>query len=327
MVEQLRQRFGMAALAYATVCVVWGSTYLAIRVGVQDLPPALFASFRFLTAGVILFAITRVARQRLPARGADWGTHIGAGILMLGVAAGMVFWAEQFVDSGVTAIFIVTVSLWMALFDAVIPGSRARVTWLQAVGLFVGLTGTVLLVGADLEELRRADWRGPIALTSASAFWAIGSILLQRRPSASGPYVNSSIHMVAGGVFLLLIGTIRGEWAVLSFTPAGVGALVYLITFGSIVGFTAYVYVLQHWPATVAGTYVYVNTVVAVFLGWLILSEPVTARTFVSMAVILAAVVWVKKGERAGWREGGPGEQPRPTGPSVRRSAEKGVAA
>lgn len=295
-----------ALAAYLILCVVWGSTYLAIRIGVQQLPPALLAGIRFLIAGVLLLSIARVLRRPLPTRARDWRTNVIVGLLLLVGGNGLVVWAEQYVASGIASIFVVTVSLWLALFDALIPGSRARPTAAQFAGLLVGLLGTILLVGTDLEELRHADWRGPIALTLAAALWSLGSIVSQRRPvETGGPYVNSALQQLAGGVGLLIIATVAGEWTDLRFSWAGFGAVAYLIVFGSIVGFTAYVYVLRHLSATVAGTYAYANTVVAVFLGWLVLDEPVTTRTLVAMAIVIGAVVWVK-------------QTGRPLGPPVR---------
>ena len=286
---------GLALGSYAIVSVLWGSTYLAIRIGVQHLPPALMGAFRFLAAGSVLLTIALIMGARPPRKAADWRTNAVVGLLLLCVANGLVIWAEQFVHAGVAAIFVVTVSLWMALFDAIIPGSKARATAVQAVGLLVGFVGTLLLVGADLESLLRADWRGPIALTGASAAWALGSVYAQRRPTSGSPYLNAALQMLVGGIGLVVAGSLRGEWKSLSFSWAGAGAVAYLATFGSIVAFTAYVYVLRRWPATVVGTYVYVNTVVAVLLGWLILAEPITVRTVLSMAIVMSAVLAVRR--------------------------------
>jgi drug/metabolite transporter (DMT)-like permease len=266
---------------------------------VQHLPPALMGAFRFLAAGTVLLAVALLLGQRLPRRAVDWRTNAIVGVLLLGIANGLVIWSEQFVHSGVAAIFVVTVSLWMALFDAVIPGSAARPTLAQVLGLLAGFAGTLVLVGEDLHALRAADWRGPLALTAASAVWALGSVYSQRRPTTgSNWYVNSALQMLAGGLALTLAGTLRGEWATLEFNWAGVGAVAYLTVFGSIVGFTAYIYVLRHWPATVAGTYVYLNTMMAVFLGWLVLGEPVTDRTTFAMVVVMAAVMIVRRSGR-----------------------------
>jgi drug/metabolite transporter (DMT)-like permease len=280
--------------AYVVLCIVWGSTYLAIRVGVGELPPALFAGIRFLIAGVLLLGAARVLRRPLPARPRDWATNIVVGVCLLFCGNGLVVWAEQFTPSGVAAIFVVTVTLWLALFDAVIPGSSARPTWRQVGGLLVGFLGTLLLVGDDLGALRDADWRGPIALTLAAAAWALGSVFSSRRPSEASPEVNSALQMLAGGVALTLLGSVLGEWGDLHLSARGVGALAYLVVFGSLVGYSSYVYVLRHMAPTVVGTYSYVNTVVAVLLGWAILREPITERTVLAMVIVLGSVAWVR---------------------------------
>lgn len=284
--------------AYSALCVVWGSTYLAIRIGVEVLPPGLFAGVRHLVAGALLFAIARRSRKDSPIGRTNLLRAAVVGLMLLFVANGLVVWAEQFVHSGPAAIFVVTVSLWMALFDALIPGSRARPTWWQGVGLLIGFVGCLLLVGASPDEFRTADWRGPLALLAASAAWALGSIYAQRRPITTGPYLTSSLQMLFGGAALVLLGSAIGEWSRVELSAQGLGALVYLIFFGSIIGFTSYLYVLRHMSATMAGTYVYANTVVAVLLGWLVLDEPVTGRTVLAMAMVLGAVLLVRVSQR-----------------------------
>lgn len=297
---------GLTLAAFVIVCVVWGSTYLAIRIGVQHLPPALMGAFRFLAAGTLLLGAALLMGQPLPRRAVDWRTNAVVGILLLGIANGLVIWSEQFVHSSVAAIFVVTVSLWLALFDTIIPGSAARPRAVQVAALLAGFAGTLILVGDDLQTLRGADWRGPLALTGASAVWALGSVYSQRRPTiGSSSYANSALQMLAGGLTLILAGTFRGEWATLEFTWEGTGAVVYLTLFGSMVGFTAYIYVLRHWPATVVGSYVYANTVVAVFLGWLVLGEPVTVRTIFAMVVVMTAVMVVRRTHRKPARPAG----------------------
>lgn len=284
--------------AYATLCIVWGSTYLAIRIGVAVMPPALFAGIRFLIAGTLLVVIARALRGPLRIRPRDLLTNVLVGLLLLFCGNGLVVWAEQFTPSGVAAIFVVTVTLWLALFDAVIPGSPARPTWRQVIGLLLGFAGTLLLVGGRLGALRDADWRGPLALTSGAAAWALGSVLSTRRPSEASPYLNAALQMLAGGAALALVGSVLGEWADVHLTARGLGALAYLVIFGSLVGYSSYVYVLRHLPPTVVGTSTYVNTVVAVILGWLILAEPITGRTVLSMLIVLGSVVWVRQTTR-----------------------------
>jgi drug/metabolite transporter (DMT)-like permease len=289
---------GRVAAAYVTLCIVWGSTYLAIRVGVAHYPPALFAGVRFLVAGGFLLGAALLLGRRLPRRRRDWATNALVGVCLLCCGNGLVVWAEQSTPSSVAAIIVVTVTLWLALFDAVIPGSAARPTWRQILGLLAGFGGTLLLVDADVSTLRDVDWRGPLALTVASAAWALGSVFSSRRPSEASPEINSALQMLAGGVALTVIGSSLGEWHGLRFSPAGVGALAYLVVFGSLVGYSSYVYVLRHMAPTVVGTYSYVNTVVAVCLGWSILGEPITARTLLAMLIVLGSVAWVRHASR-----------------------------
>ena len=281
-------------LAYATVSLLWGSTYLAIRIGVQHMPPALFAASRFLLAGIILLAYARLTSQPLPNRAVDWRTNIIVGLLLLAVGNGLVVWGEQFVESGLAAIFIVTSPLWMVLFSATLPGLRYRPTAIQLVGLVVGFVAAASLIGIDIEELRNADWRGPLAILGAAASWSLGSVYSQRNPISSGPVVNSALQMLAGGTALAIAGLVRGEWQRLEPSWQGIGAVLYLTLFGSIVAFTAYVYLLDHWPAPIVSSSTYLNVVVAVFLGWLILDETVTVRMLVATGVIFAAVAMVR---------------------------------
>jgi drug/metabolite transporter (DMT)-like permease len=286
---------GRILAAYVTVSLVWGSTYLAIRVGVQRFPPALFGGIRFLVAGSVLLLLALAMGDRLPRRARDWATSALVGCMLLTIGNGLVVWAEQSVESGLTAILIVTGALWMALFDALIPGSEVRPTVRQAAGLLLGFAGTVLLIGGDGSALGPSGLLGPLALVAASASWALGSIVSKRRPVETGPYMNAALQMLVGGSGLTIIGVLAGETGRVAVSAAAVTAIAYLIVFGSLVAYTSYVYLLRHAAPTFIGTHVYVNTVVAVLLGWVVLDEHVTARTFVAMGVILWSVVWVRR--------------------------------
>ncbi len=285
---------GKALVAYLVVCVFWGSTYLAIRVGVGVLPPFLFAGLRFALAGALLLGLALALGDTLPRRAADWRTQAIVGVLLLAGGNAFVVWAEQYTPSGIASIFVVTVALWMAFFDAIIPGGSGDLNWRVVAGLVLGFLGTALLVGASPAEILRADLRGPIALTAASAAWSLGSVYGKRHPTEASPYVGAALQMLAGGAAVALVGTVLGEWSRWHLTPRGIGAVAYLVVFGSILGYTAYTYALRHASPTIVGTYAYVNPVIAVLLGWLILNEPVTARTFLAMALIVGAVVWIQ---------------------------------
>jgi drug/metabolite transporter (DMT)-like permease len=311
---------GKALIAYLLVCVFWGSTYLAIRVGVEIWPPFLFAGLRFLIAGLLLAAIARALGYRFPATAVEWRTQAIVGLFLLAGGNALVVWAEQYIASGVASLFVVTVALWMAFFDSIVPGGPGRLGWRVIAGLGVGFLGTALLVGTNPREILHADLRGPISLTCASASWAFGSIYFKRHPTQASPYVSASIQMIAGGIFVTLVGLFAGEAATLHWSGKAAAAMVYLVIFGSIVGYSSYSYALRHAPATIVGTYAYVNPVIAVLLGGLLLHEPVSARTFVAMALILGAVVWIQFSHLvAAARTTPSGSQP--AGPAARQPA------
>ncbi len=285
--------------AYVIVSLVWGSTYLAIRIGVQHVPPALFGGLRFVTAGALLLAAALALGRPLPRRPADWWTSAIVGVLLLTVGNGGVIWAEQFVESGTAAVLVVTGALWMAVFDAVIPGSEARPTWQQFAALLAGFAGTVLLVRGNTAALGSSGWVGPVVLVGASAAWSLGSVYSKRHPVEAGPYMYAALQMLFGGAALAVVGLLRGEAAALRFTAPGVGAILYLIVFGSLVGYTSFVYLLRHATAAFVGTHNYTNTIVAVLLGWIILGEHVTARMLLAAAVVLGSIVWVRRAGRS----------------------------
>src|SRR5881275_1775373 len=311
---------GKALVAYLVVCVFWGSTYLAIKVGVGELPPFLFAGLRFLVAGLLVLGLALALGDRLPRRLSDWRTQGIVGVLLLAGGNAFVVWAEQYTPSGTASIFVVTVALWMAFFDAIIPGGSGGLGWRVVAGLVLGFLGTGLLVGANPRDILHADLRGPVALTCASASWSLGSVYSKRHRTETSPYVGAAIQMIAGGAAIALVGTLLGEWSRWHLTPKGVGAIAYLVVFGSILGYSAYTYALRHASPTIVGTYAYVNPVIAVLLGWLILREPVSARTFVAMALILGAVVWIQFSHKIAPAAGRRSGRTEPAGP-VRQEA------
>ncbi|OLB17066.1 MAG: hypothetical protein AUH12_05485 [Gemmatimonadetes bacterium 13_2_20CM_69_8] len=298
---------GKALVAYLVVCIVWGSTYLAIKVGVGELPPFLFGGLRFLMAGVLLLGVALALGDQLPRQLSDWRTQGIVGLLLLGGGNALVVWAEQYTGSGTASIFVVTVALWMAFLDAIIPGGSGELGWRVIAGLILGFLGTGLLVGANPAEILHADLRGPLALTCASASWSLGSVYSKRHKTNTSPYIGAALQMLAGGGAVALLGTALGEWSRWHLTAKGAGAVAYLVVFGSILGYSAYTYALRHASPTIVGTYAYVNPVIAVLLGWLILGEPVTARTFLAMALIVGAVVWIQFSHKLPVPKGLPG--------------------
>src|SRR5204863_6672034 len=197
---------GKALIAYLVVCVFWGSTYLAIKIGVTELPPFLFGGLRFFVAGLILLALARALGDPLPQK-SDWRTLAIVGLLLLAGGNAFVVWSEQYVGSGIASIFVVTVAMWTALFDALIPGGSSELNWRVVAGLALGFLGTLLLVGATPAEILAADKRGPIALTIASASWSLGTVYAKRHPTKASPYMGAAFQMIVGGATVALIGT------------------------------------------------------------------------------------------------------------------------
>jgi drug/metabolite transporter (DMT)-like permease len=300
---------GRALVAYLLVCTVWGSTYLAIRIGVQDLPPLLFAGVRFVVAGALLAGILLLMGDHLPRRARDWRVHAITGLFLLLGGNAVVVWAEQFVESGPASVFVAAVPLWAAFFDVLVPGGTSVFTWRVGVGLALGFLGSALLAGVTPGDLLSSDLKGPVALTLASASWALGTVYSKRNPTETTPFSGAAVQMLAGGAAITLLGLVLGEAGQWRMTPAGIGSLAYLIVFGSIVGYTAYGYALRHASATIVGTYAYVNPVVAVLLGWMVLDEAVTLRTFAAMGLILGAVLMIQIAPK--------------TKPAVRRAGER----
>lgn len=285
----------MVLLAFAAVYIVWGSTYLAIRIGIESFPPFILAGLRHVTAGLALYAIFRRKTGIRPTR-AHWWTAAVTGFLLLFVGNGGVSWAEQTVPSGIAALLVATVSLWLVIFDWIRPGGVQPVARVIA-GLLMGFGGLVLLVGpAHLGGSERVDPRGAGVLVVASVAWAWGSLFSKHRDKPAAPMLNAAMQSFAGGAVLLIAAALTGEFHGFHFAAVSARswfAIVYLIVFGSGIGFSAYVFLLEKSTPARVGTYAFVNPVVALFLGWLILAEPLSLRTFLAAGVILTAVILV----------------------------------
>src|SRR5215207_3195999 len=279
--------------AFLAVYLIWGSTYLAIRFAVETLPPFLMAGARFVLAGAILLAWARAREGAAwPAR-SDWRVGLISGALLLLGGNGGVSWAEQRVPSGIAALLVAIVPLWMVLIEWLRPGGT-RPSAAVFAGVAMGLAGLGLLVGPDaLRSGSGSDAYGAIILVLASLSWAAGSLYTKLAPRATSTTVSTGTQMLAGGLALLVAAFVAGEPSRLDIAHASTSSIVafaYLLTFGSLIGFTAYVYLLAHTTAAKAATYAYVNPVVAVLLGWAIGHEPVTSRTILAAAVILGGV-------------------------------------
>jgi drug/metabolite transporter (DMT)-like permease len=301
-------------LALGAVYIVWGSTYLAIRVAVRTIPPFLMGGFRFIIAGALMYvwAIRRGDRQGDRPTGRQWvkATIIG-GFLLLG-GNGAVVWAEQHNPSGLTALLVATVPLWMALLDRVVFGKRLPI--LAIGGLVLGFGGVILLVGGNSGG--RFTVAGVIVTLVGALSWATGSLYARGARLPARPLVATSMEMIAGGVLLTLAGVASGELADLHVTQISGESwwgFLYLVVFGSWVGFSSYIWLLRVAPVSLVGTYAYVNPVVAVFLGWVILDEVVTGRTIVAAAIIVIGVAMIIL-SRSATATGDPAEGPTESG-------------
>jgi drug/metabolite transporter (DMT)-like permease len=283
-----------AYVAWATICLVWGTTYLAIKVALESIPPFLMGGLRYVIAGSILAAILRLQGKPMPSLSALPGFLL-SGALLLGVGNGGVIWAEMFVPSGLAAVMIASTPFWMTGVEALLPGGE-RLTRRSIVGLLVGFTGILLLVWPDLKFDASGGWQftaGVIALQLACLGWVMGSLYSKRRRGTTDPITASAFQMLLGGAVMMLAGTLHGEWGTLSFTARTAGALIYLIVAGSLIGFVAYIYALTHLSPSFVSLYAYVNPVVAVALGTLVLGEPFGLRLTIAVAIILAGLTIV----------------------------------
>jgi len=277
-------------LAFASVYVAWGSTYLAIRVALASFPPPILAGTRFTVAGAGLLA-TLALRGRpilVPAR--DLASLAIVGTMLLVGGNGLVVWAEQTVSSGLAALIVATVPLWMATFAA-LPPTYERLAPRAIVGLGLGLVGVAVLVAPGFRF--GGTLAGEAALLGATLCWSSGSIFARRRTSHVDPVVATGWEMLLGGLLFFVIAFAVGSTPAPHPTRAAALALLYLIVAGSWIGFTAYVWLLANAPAAKVATYAYVNPVIAVLLGWWILDERVSAAIAVGSAIIVVAVVLV----------------------------------
>lgn len=281
--------------AFAAVYIFWGSTFLAIRYAVETLPPFLMAGTRHFVAGAILYPLARLRSDERPTR-ANWSAATLMGALLLLGGNGGVSWAEQFVPSGVAALLVASVPFWMVVLDWLRPGGAKPIGRVVA-GLLLGFAGVMFLVGPSrFAGADRVDPVGATVLVLASLSWALGSVYSRRLQLPRSPLLGTAMQCLAGGALLILLGLLTGQGAALnleSVSLRSVLALGYLIVFGSLLGFSAYTWLLGVAAPARVGTYAYVNPVIAVILGWALASEKITLRTLAATAVIIAAVVLV----------------------------------
>jgi drug/metabolite transporter (DMT)-like permease len=280
-------------LAFAIIYLVWGSTFLAIRVGVREVPPFLLAGMRFFAAGIVLYGWMRATGTASPSR-REWASISLLAVLIFVLDYGLVFWAEQRVPSGITAVMLATIPLFMTLAEILFLRTQ-KLTLRLGFALLVGMCGVAVLMSrsAGFGD-HPIDPSGALALVVAAFSWALASILTRKLTLPESKVMSSGAQMLAGGILLTLTAAMLGEFK--GFTPRAVSAgawlaLVYLIVAGSIVAFTAYVWLIHHESPTKVGTYAYVNPVIAVVLGYFLGGEALGPRTIVGTLLVLVSVV------------------------------------
>lgn len=291
----MKQERVVAYVAFAIVCIVWGTTYLGIRIALETVPPLLLTGTRFVIAGVIMLAVAKLRGETLPRDRRTLANLALVGLLMVAIGNLSVVWAEQWVPSGLAALLVATAPFWMAIIEAFRHGGE-RVDFRSGFGMLIGFAGVAMLV---TPRGSGGAWSigfllGALAIQIGGICWQLGS--------AHGKYnlrdvpllSSAALQMLFGGIIVTIAGFAIGEAPRYHLTPRTFAALAYLTIFGSIIAYSAYVYALAHMRTTHTALYAYVNPVVAVFLGWLILDEPLTWLSVLAMIVILAGVALVQ---------------------------------
>ncbi len=284
-----------AIFAWINVCVIWGTTYLVIRIGVGHMPPMLFAGIRWVIAGVAFMTVLKWRGTSLPK--ANEMVHLAVvGLALIGFGNGLVVFAEQWIPSGLAALLITTVPFFMVGMESLLPkGPKLNATILT--GLIMGLAGVCLIFGKDIKYLADPDnLIGVLALLGAVIFWSIGSLYSKYVKVDVHPLMGASVQMLMAGIVLSAIGISIGELPRLRFEINGLLSLAYLVVVGSFIGYTSYIYAIAKLPLSLISTYAYINPVIALFLGWIVLDEKLDFQTAIAAAVIIAGVFIVKQG-------------------------------
>jgi drug/metabolite transporter (DMT)-like permease len=277
--------------AFAAVYLIWGSTYLGIRVAIETIPPFLMAGSRFIVSGTILYLWTRIRRDPSPTL-VQWRSAAIIGLMLLVIGNGALTWAEQLIPSGIAALLAAVSPLWFVLIEWIQGGGRPSAG--VVAGLILGTLGVVVLINpASLVGGGEVNILGATVLVTASICWAGGSLYSRKATLPSSPLLATGMEMLAGGFGLILLGALSGElntFQISAVTLRSLGAYAYLTIFGSLIGFSAYIWLLRATTPTLAATYAYVNPIIAVLIGWLVADEVLSNRILFAALLIVAAV-------------------------------------
>lgn len=284
-----------AYLAWVTICIVWGTTYLAIKIGVTDLPPMLFAGVRWIVSGVLLLGVLLARGHKLPAKKEFIPLAI-VGLMLLGVGNGLVVTAEIWLPSGLTALMITTLPFWAAIIESLAGGIKLNKQIMG--GLVLGFLGVVLIFNNELSSLTDPSFLiGMFIVLIAMISWAGGSIYSKYKKLEVNHLVGAAVHMLVAGTVQTALGMILGEYNQLgNISTESILATAYLVVFGSMAGYGSYMYAIRHLSVSLVSTYAYVNPIIALFLGWLVLGENLSAEIIIAAVMIFTGVWIVRKG-------------------------------
>lgn len=286
-----------AYAAWIAICIIWGTTYLAIRVGVTELPPMLFAGIRWIIAGLILITFIKLTGRRFPSLN-DLKHIAVVGIALLGVANGLVVVAEQWISSGLAALLISTLPFWMIGFES-ITKKGPKINFSIISGLLIGIAGIFLIFGKDFSFLMDGNnLLGVLCLMGAVISWSLGSIYSKYKKINVDPLTSATFQMLIAGTLQTVLGLSLGELSSFTLSTNGILAIAYLVLFGSIFGFASYIYAIAHLPLSLVSTYAYVNPIIAIFLGWLILNEDFNLNILIAATLIITGVILVQRGSK-----------------------------
>ena len=285
----------LAYSALAVVCIVWGTTYLGIRVGVATFPPLFFSVFRMLLAGTLILIVfhRRIRWQDLTLK--TLGQQTIAGLFMFGIGNGLVSVAEVGISSGLASIIGSMSPIWVMVFNRIM-NPKEKITSGLILGTLTGLLGIYLIFGGSMADTDHATGWGVLAMFTAVLAFAGGSVWIKIRKLAGDPFGTAAIQMVSGGLLLLPVSAFTEDWSGITFDTKSILVIGYLVVFGSLLGYFCYLYAIRRLPVTLVSIYSYINPVVAVLLGWLLLNEPLTGRMILGMAITLAGVWLVNRG-------------------------------
>jgi drug/metabolite transporter (DMT)-like permease len=286
----------IAYLALAAVCIIWGTTYLVLRIGVTQFPPFLFSMIRFLAAGpiLILFMLT-IGKAPLPDRKTLFNQAV-CGLLMVTLGISMVGWAEVYISSGVAAIVCSMMPIWTVLINVLFTKDE-KPNWLIVFGLAMGLAGIIMIFGEHLTEFSNANYTKGIVLTfAANLCWAIGSIWIKKKNQDSNPFMNAGLQMFFGGLFLIPFSLLLDDYSKVQWNNEVIFSLSYMVLIGSVSAYACYSYAIKKLPMTLVSLYAYINPIVAVILGWLILNEKLNFQIALAIMVTVTGIYLVNRG-------------------------------